>query len=89
MTLFKVGDTVKIVRKVITRHREGMQNAGLYTHAWENGWNAAEMDQYVNNGVVYTIKRISPSGIYFVEEPRYGWPTLALEHTRKAKKKIM
>ena len=64
----KVGDRVRVVRKVESN-----------SDGWNNTWEAPEMDQYINNGRVYTIARISDMGVRFEEDDGYGWPVSALE----------
>lgn len=64
----KVGDKVRVFRKVES-----------FSNGWDNTWEAPEMDQYINNGRVYTIARISDMGVRFEEDGGYGWPEAALE----------
>ena len=70
----KVGDKVRIVRKVKS-----------HTGGWQNVW-TERMDKFVNNGKVYTISAIRPTGVRFKEGeeepfdgPWQGWPEAALE----------
>lgn len=64
----QVGDKVRIVRKVAS-----------HTGGWMNSW-VSRMDEYVNDGKVYTVYSIRPAGVYFEEDyERYGFPPAALE----------
>lgn len=85
MANFKVGDKVKVVAFVPSNHFLGMNGTDLETDLWRNSW-TNEMDSYVNNGEIYTIKKIIHSGVYFVEKPRYGFPALALKLANKKRK---
>lgn len=62
---FKVGDKVRIVRKV--EKEDG----------WENGWTYV-MDGRVGDGSDYTISQINEHGVRFEEVP-LGWPPGSLE----------
>lgn len=68
---FKVGDKVKIVRKVASHCGNGM-GEGV---EWENIWEMS-MDNYI--GEIATIDYIGYAGVSF-EEGGYGWPLSALE----------
>lgn len=65
MSTFNVGDKVRIVRKVTSED------------GWINGW-ASGMNRHVADGKVYTVREVSKSGVYFIENG-FGWPTGALE----------
>lgn len=62
---FKVGDTVRVARKVTSE--EG----------WENGW-VSEMDGYVDNGASYEVAAVDKYGTR-LEGIWYGFPPGSLE----------
>jgi hypothetical protein len=66
MSVFNIGDRVRIVRKVI------------HEYGWDNTWNPS-MTDYVGNSIVYTVRRITNFGIRLEEIPFYSWPEGALE----------
>lgn len=43
---------------------------------WNNTW-AKDMTRYI--GRVFTVARVSVSGVYFEEDGQYGWPISCLE----------
>ena len=65
----KVGDKVRIVRKV---ERED---------GWTNGW-VDTMNQFVANGVDYTVSDVGHCGVKLAE-CSFGWPVGALELVKK------
>jgi len=69
---FKVGDKVRVVRKV-----EG------YANGWNNTW-ASSMDSYVNDGEVYEVwKDLGATGLR-LNGSIYSWPPEALELVTEA-----
>jgi hypothetical protein len=68
MSKFKIGDKVRIVRKI------ELENG------WKNEW-LPEMDIQINTGLVFTINKISQEGVYFTEFSgcRLGYPLSSLE----------
>ena len=62
----KVGDKVRIVRKV--EKEDG----------WSNCW-ADEMDRLVADGVDYAVSEVNWHGVYLVGAGRFGWPAGSLE----------
>jgi hypothetical protein len=82
MSEFKVGDRVRVVRKV---ERE---------NGWENGW-LPDMNIAINTGYVFTIADISKEGIYFKRDwgtiiggYALGYPPSSLELVESVKSKI-
>lgn len=77
---FKVGDKVLITSKVPSQHN------------WRNSW-AINMDEYVNDGVIYEIRSMGSSGIRLRNAETYsdinfGWPSdcLTLYTGKKGRK---
>ena len=75
-TKFKVGDRVRIVRKV-------PKQAG-----WGNSW-ILYMDKFVGRSTVYTINRVDASGVGFDgkganDADVWDWPSDALEYADEA-----
>ena len=69
MSKFKVGDRVKVIRKV---HQE---------NGWDNGW-VCDMDDLI--GTHQTIESINKTGIYFnTRDSYYGFPPSSLELVHK------
>jgi RNase P/RNase MRP subunit p29 len=84
MREFKVGDRVRVVRKV---ERE---------NGWENGW-LPEMNMAINTSYVFTIADISKEGIYFKQNSsdnieirgyKLGYPPSSLELVETVESKI-
>lgn len=69
--IFKIGDKVQIVKKVTKQ--EG----------WDNSW-SEDMNIYVNNGKIYTIKNIYSHGIRFKEDDNFAWPSNCFKLVNKA-----
>lgn len=84
--MFKVGDKVRVVHRVESGSKRGMENTNLPETRWNNSW-VAEMDTYIKDAEIYTISSITPSGVYFAEKGRFGWPAAALK--RAAKRKVI
>lgn len=64
--MFKVGDKVKVV-KIVTSES-----------GWNNSWTGC-MGESVNNGKIYTVKRVNDQGVYFYER-NMGFPPGSLSH---------
>lgn len=68
----KIGMKVKVVRK--TEDYDGDWEGWW----WENLW-VGEMDEYVKNGKVYTIRSFQVRGVVFEEDKEWRWPWQSLE----------
>lgn len=68
MSKFKIGDQVRIVRKVES-----------YSDGWENTWTES-MDDYLNDGKIHTVTDLGEEnrGLRLLNVP-FGWPDDALE----------
>lgn len=72
---FQSGDIVRVV----VRGRD-------YTEGFSNVW-VHEMDYYVDDGWLYTVRRVSSNGVYFAEDGgQYGFPPQSLQLVASAAK---
>lgn len=69
---FRVGDTVKIVRKIESNHKHGMG----FGKKWGNSW-VDNMDRYLDKTM--TIASIADNGVCFVEDNYYSFPLASLQ----------
>lgn len=73
MSKFKIGDEVKVVKKVEEEN------------GWNNSW-VYDMTETVNNGKTYAIAKISDNGVYLKSNDgtlSYGYPVSSLELVEK------
>lgn len=61
----KVGDKVKVTR--VVQKQDG----------WLNSW-PPKMSDFVNDGVVYTVTDVKPTGVYLDQGDPYGFPSESL-----------
>lgn len=76
MSVFKVGDVVRVVKRVDSEP------------GWINGWTQA-MDEFI--GTIQTIKSIEDHGVYFNSDEiyHYGFPVTSLELVESKSDKLL
>ena len=68
LSQLKIGDRVRIVRKIASR-----------ANGWENSW-PGHMDHYLGRPTIYKIRNLGSAGVYLDgDDSGLGWPATSLK----------